>query len=308
MTGSFLKRWLFHDPPPDPEQVALENFRRVRRLEIRTRRLVNEVFSGEYHSVFRGRGIEFAEVREYLPGDDVRSIDWNVTARAGKPYIKQYQEERELTVVFAVDISRSLGFGTRGSFKADLAAELCAVLSLSALQNKDKLGLMLFSDKVEKFLPPKKGRHHAMRMIREVMASRGTGPATRLEDPMEQLRRLVRRRAVVFLVSDFLGHIPAHQLSLLNRRHEVIALWIRDPAENELPNVGLMELRDAETGERAMVDTGNARTRKNYAESQSEQQLETRRALARARIETVVLTTGQPFVKPLLEFFERRGR
>src|SRR5438105_49783 len=173
---SFLKR-IFGGPEEEaaPRSLALENFRRVRGLEIRTRKLVNEVFSGEYHSVFRGRGIEFSEVREYQPGDDIRSIDWNVTARTGRPFVKQYQEERELTVVFAVDVSASLGFGTRSAFKSELAAEICAVLGLSALQNHDKLGLMLFSDRVEKFLRPRKGRYHTLRIIREVLEAQPLG-------------------------------------------------------------------------------------------------------------------------------------
>ena len=308
MIGGFFRRLVFGPPPPDPGLLALENFRRVRRLEIRTRRLVNEVFSGEYHSVFRGRGIEFAEVREYMPGDDVRSIDWNVTARAGKPFVKQYQEERELTVLFAVDVSGSMGFGTHGSFKADLAAELCAVLSLSALQNKDKLGLMLFSDHVEKFLRPRKGRHHALRIIREVLAGRATGHSTRLEDPLEQLRRLVKRRAVIFLVSDFLEPVPVRQLSLLNRRHEVVALWVRDRAEEQLPNVGVLEVIDPETGARRTVDTGNAAEMKRHAARQQKRIEETRRDLARARVDTVTLHTGESFVRPLMDFFERRAR
>lgn len=308
MIAGFFRRLLFGEPPPDPGVLALENFRRVRRLEIRTRRLVNEVFSGEYHSVFRGRGIEFAEVREYMPGDDVRSIDWNVTARAGKPFVKQYQEEHELTVLFAVDVSGSMGFGTHGAFKADLAAELCAVLSLSALQNKDKLGLMLFSDHVEKFLRPRKGRHHALRMIREVLAARATGESTRLEDPLEQLRRLLKRKAVIFLVSDFLEPVPVRQLSLLNRRHEVVALWVRDRAEESLPNVGVLQALDPETGRRRSVDTGNSGQMKRHQERQGRRIEETRRNLARARVDTVILYTGESFVRPLMDFFERRAR
>ncbi|MBI5835889.1 MAG: DUF58 domain-containing protein [Candidatus Eisenbacteria bacterium] len=287
---------------------ALENFRRVRRLEIRTRKLVNEVFSGEYHSVFRGRGIEFAEVREYQPGDDVRSIDWNVTARSGRPFVKQYQEERELTVVFVVDVSGSLGFGTRESTKAELATRICAVLALSALQNHDKLGLMLFSDRVEQFLRPRKGRAHALRIIREIQGARATGRPTRMEGPLEQLRRVVKRRAVVFLVSDFLGGLPVKELALLNRRHDMIALRIQDPAELEFPAEGLVELVDAETGARGLVNTSGARVRRQFHADQVKRLETGRAALARAGVETVTLTTGQSFVEPLMAFFERRAR
>jgi uncharacterized protein (DUF58 family) len=308
VSGNFLSR-LFGPPEAPPDRsAALENFRRVRGLEIRTRKLVNEVFSGEYHSVFRGRGIEFAEVREYQPGDDVRSIDWNVTARTGRPFVKQYQEERELTVVFAVDVSGSLGFGTRGSLKAELAAELCAVLAMSAVQNHDKLGLMLFSDRVDLFLRPRKGRPHVMRIIREVLEARSTGRATRMEDPLEQLRRVLKRKAVIFVVSDFLGHVPVRQLALLNRRHDVIALRLQDTAEVELPSVGLVELVDAETGKRALVDTGSRGLRRRYRERQAARLQEVKSQLARARVETVTLTTGESFVRPLMDFFEKRAR
>jgi uncharacterized protein (DUF58 family) len=303
-----IRRLLLGDPAPEPLGEALENFRRVRRLEIRTRKLVNEVFSGEYHSVFRGRGIEFSEVREYQPGDDIRAIDWNVTARSGRPFVKQYQEERELTVVFVVDISGSLGFGTRESTKAELATRTCAVLALSALQNHDKLGLMLFSDQVEKFLRPRKGRHHALRIIREIQGARSLERATRLEDPLQQLRRLLKRRAVVFLVSDFLGRVPVRELSLLNRRHDLIALRVQDPAEVDFPSVGLVDLVDSESGARATVNTSSPRVRRQFLKDQQQRLEEGRAALARAGVETVTLTTGQSFVEPLMQFFRRRAR
>jgi uncharacterized protein (DUF58 family) len=303
-----LRRLLLGDPEPEPLGEALENFRRVRRLEIRTRKLVNEVFSGEYHSVFRGRGIEFSEVREYQPGDDVRAIDWNVTARSGRPFVKQYQEERELTVVFVVDISGSMDFGTRESSKAELATGICAVLALSALQNHDKLGLMLFSDRVEKFLRPRKGRHHALRVIREIQSARSLERATRLQDPLQQLSRLLKRRAVVFLVSDFLGAVPVKELALLNRRHDLIALHVQDPAEVEFPSVGLVDLADTESRARATVDTSAWRVRRQFKLDHEKRREEGRASLARAGVEQIALTTGQSFVEPLMQFFRRRAR
>ncbi len=303
-----LRRWLFGEPRENAVSQSMENVRRVRRIEIRTRKLVNEVFSGEYHSTFRGRGIEFSEVREYQPGDDIRTIDWNVTARAGRPFVKMFQEERELTVVFAVDVSGSMGFGTQGALKSELATELCAVLGMSALQNHDKLGLLLFSDRVEKFLRPRRGRFHALRIVREILGARSGGRPTRYEPALTLLQQVLKRRAVIFLVSDFLDPPPLRELALLQRRHEVVALRLRDPVEERLPSAGLVEFVDAESGRRSLVDTsapGYATRQEAHARHRLD---EGRQALRRARVDEVVLTTGQSFVKPLMQFFESRGR
>ena len=230
-------------PSIPPEILAA-----VRRIEIRTRRLVDEVFSGEYHSVFRGRGVEFREVREYVAGDDVRTIDWNVTARTDAPFVKQFEEERELTVVLAADVSPSGRFGSGERTKAETAAELCAVLAFAAISNKDKVGLLLFSDHVEKYIPPAKGRSHVLRIIRELLTYQPTGVGTDLVAPLQLVGRVLKRKATVFLVSDFWADDFSSSLRTVARRHDCVAVRLRDPRESDLPDVGLVTWRDAETG------------------------------------------------------------
>lgn len=287
--------------PPVTENPSL------RRIEIVTRRLVNQVIAGQYHSVFRGRGMEFDEVREYQPGDDIRTIDWNVTARTGTPHIKRYVEERELTVVLCVDLSASTDFGTSGRLKRMLATELSALLAFSAIKNNDRVGLLLFADEIEKFIPPKKGRNHVLRVIRELLhQARGRG--TNIPAALEHLNRVVRRKAVVFLISDFLdaGELRP-SLSIADRRHDLVAVSITDPREVELPDSGLVEFEDAESGERRWLDTSSPRVRARYA-ADAERRIKERRGLFQSLdIDHVELWTDRDPVTPLVEFFRRRA-
>jgi uncharacterized protein (DUF58 family) len=288
--------------------IPREVLRQVRRIEIRTRRLVNDVFGGEYHSVFKGRGMEFAEVREYVPGDDIRAIDWNVTARFGQPFIKIFSEERELTVILLVDLSASGDFGTRGRLKADLAAEVGAVLAFSAVTNNDKVGLILFTDEVEQHVPPRKGKRHVLRVIREILYFKPKRRGTRITAALEHLARVQKRKAVVFLISDFEteGYEPAFKLAA--RRHDLVAIRISDPHERTLPNVGLVMMEDPETGRRQLVDTSARKVRARFAERRAERDAAFRRALKDAQVEAIELTTDEPYAKPLIQFFAGREK
>ena len=282
--------------------------KQVRRIEIRTRRLVNDVFSGEYHSVFKGRGMEFAEVREYIPGDDIRTIDWNVTARLGHPYVKQFMEERELTVILLVDLSASGDFGTRGRLKASLAAEVAAVLAFSAVQNNDKVGLILFTDRVEQTVPTRKGKRHVLRVIREILYFKPKGRGTNIGAALEHLARVQKRKAVVFVISDFQAKGYESALKLVARRHDLIAVRIMDPHERELPSIGLVTVEDPETGRRALVDTSDRKVRESFARSSAERDVAFRNALKGARTEAIDLDTDRPYTLPLVEFFARREK
>jgi uncharacterized protein (DUF58 family) len=288
--------------------IPREVLRQVRRIEIRTRRLVNDVFSGEYHSIFKGRGMEFAEVREYAPGDDIRTIDWNVTARFGEPFVKVFAEERELTVMLLVDLSASGDFGTRGRLKAALAAEVSAVLAFSAVQNNDKVGLILFTDVIEEFVPPKKGRQHVLRVLREILYFRPKGRGTRLSAALEHLARVQKRRAVVFLVSDFQAEGYEAALKLAAKRHDLIAVRIGDPHERALPNVGLVLMEDPETGRRQLVDTASPKVRHRFAERMAEREGAFRKALKEAQVESIDLSTDRDYAKPLYQFFAAREK
>jgi uncharacterized protein (DUF58 family) len=288
--------------------IPKEIIRKIRRIEIRTRRLVADVFSGEYQSVFKGRGIEFTEVREYLPGDDIRSIDWNVTARTGHPYVKKYDEERELTIMFVVDASGSGAFGSVERFKSELAAELCALLAFSATRNNDRVGLIIFTDRIEKVVPPGKGRRHVLRVIRELLYFEPEGKGTDIPEALNYLSNVVRRHAVVFLVSDFLASGYEKALAVANRRYDLIAINITDPRELELPGVGLVEFEDAETGERLTVDTTDRRFVERF-----ERELEKRRSardqtFKRLGVDSVSVSTDRPYVEPLERFFRMRAR
>jgi uncharacterized protein (DUF58 family) len=320
MSWPFLRR----DPPGRPEPVAgqtapvsREVLRQVRQIELRTRGLVNAIFGGEYQSVFRGQGMEFSEVREYEPGDDVRNIDWNVTARTGHPYVKKHVEERELTVLLVVDLSGSEQFGTRGRFKAELAAELAAVLALSAIRNNDRVGLIIFSDYVEHVVPPGKGRRHALRLIRDVLAFRPTGRGTDAGGALDYAARLLAHRGIIFLLSDFAppsgaeaadGERWEKTLRLVSRRHDLVAISISDPAELALPDIGFVAVEDPESGELAYVDTGDADVREVFGVALLRERMQTRRLFRRLGIDEVEVRTDAPYVRPLLAFFRRRER
>ncbi len=291
---------------PDIDQKEL--FKKIRRIEIRTRRMVNELFSGEYHSAFKGQGMEFEEVREYQPGDDIRLIDWNVTARTGFPHVKKFREERELSVIFLVDASSSGSFGTRERFKADAAAELCAVLSFSAIKNNDKVGMIIFTDKIEKYIPPQKGRAHVLRLIREILYFEPEGTRTDISGALDFFNRVIKKRSVVFLVSDFLSEDFMKPLQIANRKHDVIALKISDPRELRFDDVGLIELEDAETGETIVIDTGSAAFRKEFAQKAEEDNFILRRQLKLIDLDFIQIITNQPYTVPLIKFFKMREK
>ncbi len=288
--------------------IPRELFSKIRRLEIRTKGLVNDVFGGEYHSAFKGRGIEFSEVRPYQIGDDVRTIDWNVSARTGETFVKLYEEEREQTLMLAVDVSGSERFGTAGVEKREMAAEIGAVLAFSAVRNNDKVGLLLFSDRVERFVPPKKGRRHALRLVRDVFAHAPQSSGTRLDAALDHLLHVLRRRAIVVLVSDFFDRGYEHKLRALATRHDVVAVHLRDGAEVALPNVGLLTLRDAESGRPVLLDTGSRAARDAFARHAEAQQAEIEAALRSARVDTIRVQTDEDYVEPLVGFFRRRNR
>jgi uncharacterized protein (DUF58 family) len=285
-----------------------EVIRRVRRLEIRTRRLVEESLAGSYHSVFRGRGMEFSEVREYVPGDDVRNIDWNVSARMGHPFVKKFTEERELTVVLMVDASGSEHFGTGPSTKMQMSAEISALLAFSAIRNNDRVGLLLFTDRTELFLPPRKGREHALRVLREVLTIEPVGRGTRIVQALEYLQRVVTKRAVVFLVSDFQDEGYERTLRVAAQKHDVVAISVSDPRECQLPDVGLVGVRDPETGELGVIDAGSARVRQRYVELAERARTVIRDTLRRTGIDLLELSTGEPYELPLVRFFHERAR
>lgn len=288
--------------------IPKEILKKVKRIEISTRGLVNQVFSGEYHSVFKGRGMEFAEVREYQIGDDIRNIDWNVTARSGHPYVKVFDEERELTVMLLVDVSSSGNFGTIIQMKGEVAAELCAVLAFSAIKNNDKVGLMIFSDKIEKFIPPRKGKQHVLRVIREILYFKPEESRTDLNVALEYLSRVIKRKSIVFLISDFLTENYEKSLQVANKKHDIIAIDIIDPREVEMPSVGLLELEDAETGETVMVDTSNPAIRGSFY-SQSKEERETREKFFKSiGVDNITINTDRSYVEPITKFFRMRAR
>ncbi len=292
--------------PKAGNSIPTEILEAVRRIEIRTRRLVQEVFSGEYHSVFKGTGMEFREVREYVPGDDVRTIDWNVTARTGDPFVKLFEEERELTVMLAVDMSRSGWFGTQGGSKVEMAAELCGVLAFSAIANKDKVGLLLFSDRVEKFIPPAKGKSHVLRLIRELLTFEPEGRGTSIKAPLELLGSVLKRKSTVFLVSDFWDSGFGTRLSVLARKHDLVAVRVRDPRETTIPAVGLVNWIDAETGQESLVDTSSPATRRILASRAAVHDEELERLLASRGVDLVDVSTAESYVEPLRKFFLAR--
>ncbi len=288
----------------------------MRQLEIRTRRMVNDSMAGAYHSVFKGRGMDFDEVREYSPGDEVRTIDWNVTARAGRAFVKKFTEERELTIFLVVDISASGNFGSGAMSKRDLAAELASVLAFSAIRNSDKVGLLLYTDRIERYLPPKKGRRHVLRVVRDILYHEPQGIGTDSVKILDVVNHVLHRRAVVFLISDFetAGDPIAARGQLrravrqTNRRHDLIAVHIEDPREKELPNVGIVALEDAETGEIVEVDTGRAAVRRRFKELSLERGRRLKSDLRAEGIDTLQLQTNAPYIPALQRFFKTRGR
>lgn len=290
------------------EVASADVLRQVRRLELRTRRLMDSSFAGEYRSLFKGQGMEFAEVREYQAGDEVRTIDWNVTARMGRPFVKQYVEERELTVMLAVDLSGSSRFGTRPRFKHEWAVEMAGVLALAAVRNNDRVGLLLFTDRVEHALPPRKGRKHALRLIRDLMMVEPTGRGTDIAGAGDRLMRMLTHRAVVFFCSDFISPDLERPLARLAQRHDVIAVTLEDPAERVLPDVGLARLEDPETGERIEIDTSNPRVRQAFVDRVASDDLLRRRLFGRLGLDEIVVHTEFGYVDALLAFFRARAR
>ncbi len=284
-----------------------EVLKRVRRLEIRTRKVVNESLAGSYHSVFRGRGVEFAEVREYDPGDDVRTIDWNVSARMGHPYVKKFTEERELTVILAVDASGSQRFGTARGTKHEMAAEVSALLAFSAIRNNDRVGLLLFTDRVERFVPPRRGREHALRVLRELLAFEPVGKGTSIRLALDVLRRVVTKRAVVFVVSDFQDSGYERSLRVLGRKHDLVAIKVADPRESVLPDVGIVAAEDPETGARVLLDAGSTAVRRAYAASAASSRQAALDALRRTGVDLLEITTSEPYDLPLVRFFRERA-
>ncbi|HEX7123351.1 MAG TPA: DUF58 domain-containing protein [Gemmatimonadaceae bacterium] len=288
--------------------VPPEVLRQVRLIEVRTRRLVNSLFSGEYRSIFKGQGMEFAEVREYQPGDEVRSIDWNVTARMRRPFVKRYIEERELTVMLAVDLSGSARFGTVRRFKSEMATELAAVITMSAVRNNDRVGVLLFSDRIEHVVPPAKGRRHALRIIRDVLAHEPVGTGTDIAQALEYLRRLLRHRAIIFLVSDLEGQDVEHALKLLAQRHDLVVAPVEDPAEWTLPDIGLARFVDPESGQAIDVDTSDPEVRQNFEAAAAAERAARHQLLRRLAIDEVAINTRDGYLEPLLRFFRARER
>ncbi|MBW3628913.1 MAG: DUF58 domain-containing protein [Gemmatimonadetes bacterium] len=296
----------------EPEPASVDVLRQVRRIELRTRGLVNSRFTGEYHSVFKGQGIEFAEVREYLPGDDVRAIDWNVTARLGHPYVKRYVEERELTVLLVVDLSGSQRWGTRRQLKSEVVAEVAATLAMSAVKNNDRVGLLLVTDEVELFVPAGKGRRHTLRLIRDLLAFRPRGARTDLAAGLDYAVRTAPARSIIFLFSDFeLGDgwdSFARTLTLATARHDVVAVRLSDPGEAELPDAGVLLLSDPETGERLLFDTSDRASRQRFSELVTAEAERGKRLFRRLQVDEIQLRTDAPYTPALLAFFGRRER
>ena len=288
--------------------LSSEQIKAVRKIQIRTSHLVSDLFAGQYQSVFKGRGMEFAEVRHYLPGDDIRTIDWNVTARTGVPHVKRYVEERELTVMLLVDASASTHFGTVKQLKSEMAAELAALFAFSAITNNDKVGLVMFSDRVELAVPPKKGTRHVLRVIREVLSFSPRGHGTDISTALEHLSHVSKRRCVTFVISDFLDGRARLALKIANRRHDVIAVVLEDPRDLALPDVGLVELQDAETGERFLVDTGDARLRREFEQRAEAARRERDRMLRSVDVDAIAVRTDRPYTEALLRFFRMRER
>lgn len=288
--------------------IPREILKKVRTIEIKTRGLVNEVFSGEYHSAFKGRGMEFAEVREYQYGDEIRKIDWNVSARARKTFIKTFEEERELTVLLVVDISPSSQFGAKGRIKGEIAVELAAIVAFSAIKNNDKVGLILFTDDIELYIPPHKGKQHVMRIIRELLYFEPKNTGTNIANAVDFLSRVTKRKATCFLISDFFSDNYHKSLQVANKRHDLVAINIRDPRESTLPSIGLIEFEDSETGEIIVVDTSDKNFQMNFNHSNEEEKEELALKFKQMSIDLITIETDKSYVKPITAFFKKREK
>ncbi len=288
--------------------LTKELLKQVRQIEIKTKGLVNQVFSGEYHSVFKGRGMEFSEVREYQFGDDIRNIDWNVTARFGHPYIKIFEEERELTVILMVDLSGSLIFGSVEKTKQQVAAEISAILAFSAMKNNDKVGLILFTDKIEKFVPPRKGRKHVLRIIREVLSFEPEGKSTNLKSALEYMNNAIKKRSIVFLLSDFMDSGYDKILRVIGRRHDLIGIVLNDKREDEIPRMGLVKFTDAETGAEKWLDTSDKRIQERFKDIRRQNKALRKTLFISSRLDSIEIQTGENYIKPLVQFFRLRER
>lgn len=288
--------------------IPSEVMQQIRRIQIRTRRMVNEILAGQYESVFKGQGMEFKEVREYVPGDDVRSIDWNVTARTGHPHVKLLVEERELTVMLMVDASGSGRFGSVARFKNALAAEMCAVIAFSAIKNNDKVGLIIFTGEVELYVPPSKGSKHVLRVVRDILYFEPKGTGTNIPTALHYMSKVTKRRAVVFLVSDFMANDYEMPLRIANRRHDVVAVAVTDPREEQLPNVGLVSVRDAESGRECVVDTSDARVRRTYEEAARNRKQRREEIFRRTRVDAMNVRTDGSYIDEIYRFFRMRER
>ncbi len=283
-----------------------EIFKKVRKIEIKTRGLSNQIFSGEYHSVFKGRGMAFSEVREYQYGDDIRNIDWNVTARYSRPYIKIFEEERELTVMLLIDVSASNSFGTQMQLKQDLITEIAAVISFSAIQNNDKVGVIFFSDKIEKFIPPKKGTSHILRIIRELINFKADNKGTDISEALRYLTNAIKKKSTAFLISDFMSKDYDKALQIANHKHDLIAVRVTDKRETDIPDVGLIKMKDAETGKTVLVDTSSKKVRKYFKALTDKKRRELDQVFAHFGIDMVKVYTGEDYVKPLMNMFKKR--
>ncbi len=288
--------------------IPKEIIQKVRKIEIRTRRFVNESLAGQYHSVFKGRGMEFSEVREYTPGDDIRIIDWNVTSRFGHPYVKRFVEERELTVVLMVDLSGSTDFGTLERMKIELATEICALLAFSAIRNNDRVGLLLFTDFVEKFIPPKKGRQHVLRLIRELLYFKPKSRGTDLSASLQYMHSAIKKRSVVFIISDFISRDFDKVLKVVSKKHDIIAISVSDPREQVLPNVGLMRFEDSENAAIHLLDTSKEYVRKEFEKLASRRRESLKSLFRNIGIDQIDVQTDRPYDKALIGFFRERAR
>lgn len=284
-----------------------ELLKKVRKIEIKTRGLSNQIFSGEYHSAFKGRGMTFSEVREYTPGDPIRSIDWNVTARFNQPYVKVFEEEREITLMLLLDVSGSANFGTRAQLKRELITEVAAVLAFSAAQNNDKVGAILFTDRVEVFIPPKKGKSHILRIIRELINFEPQHTGTDIREALRFFNSVTKKRSIAFLLSDMMDTEYEKPLQIASRKHDLVALIARDQSEDQLPNLGLVPMKDFETGQSFWVDTANKNVRAAYAKTRQLHLAKTQETLRKSGVDFTHIHTGQSYVKPLMQLFKKRG-
>ena len=284
-----------------------ELIKKVRKIEIKTKHLSNQIFSGEYHSALKGRGMAFSEVREYAVGDEIRTIDWNVTARFNEPFVKVFEEERQLTVMLLVDISASGMFGTRNQLKRETITELCAVLAFSAVSNNDQIGLILFTDKIEKFIPPKKGKSHILRIIRELINFEPTGKATDIALSLKYFTQMIKKKSIAFVLSDFMDEGFADALKIASRKHDVVALKVHDKADAELQNIGLAQFQDLETGEMKWINTSSKKVRNNYRIKQNAQEERVRQIFLKSKTDFAEILTDEEYIKPLMNLFKKRG-